>query len=190
MKKSHLYTIYTIVFVVIGVVTQNFQASFVFSQEKIHSGEIWRIWSGHFVHINYLHLLMNSLGFSILVILYKNLISTAQLIIQIVYLASSIGLSLYFFSPDIQHYAGFSGILYGLFIIAALQALSKKNNLLSYPILFAITGKIIWNKFADAEDNLINMPIATDAHIYGYISAILFMLATTLKTKMTHKKHQ
>ena len=187
MKNLPLHTIYIILFLVMGVMMQNFQETLVFSQEKISSGEVWRIWSGQFVHINYLHLLLNGLGFGILIFLYQHSISTTQLFVQIVYLASCIGLSLYFFSPKIQLYAGFSGILYGLFIIAAIQAHIGKDYLLSYPVFLIITGKIIWDKLDNTDINFINITVADNAHIYGYLSALIFGFIIALKS---HKQEE
>jgi len=166
---------------------QNFQDVFIFSRERIISGEIWRIWSGQLVHSNYSHLLMNASGFVILLIIYKNTFSNIQLLIRIAYLSSCIGLGLYIFNPEIQLYAGLSGIIYGLFTIAAIQAYFQNKHLLAYPIFIAISGKIFWENVDGSINNtsssIINAHVASDAHLYGYISALILELFIAIHKK-------
>jgi len=108
--------------------------------------------------------------------LYQAYLSVFKLLITLIYLSTCVGLSLFIFSPDIIYYAGFSGILYGLFTIAALSAVLNKDLILGHTVLGILTIKVIWENI-DPSINassaaLINANIATDAHLYGYLAAI------------------
>lgn len=174
------------------LVFQNFQEHLIFAHNKITSGEIWRLWSGQFVHTNYIHLTMNIVGFITLLILYSEELFKPKLIIQIFYISTCIGLWLYFFSPEVRWYLGLSGIIYGLFVVASLQAIIQKDALLGYPLFIAITVKITWenvdNSINNTSASLINSPIATDAHLYGYIAALTLTIITITLTYFQKEK--
>lgn len=134
---------------------------------------------------------MNTLGFIALVIIYLERIASIKLALQIFYLSSYIGLGLYIFNPEISQYAGFSGILYGLFVIASVRAITTKDYLLGYPIFLVITIKIIWENIDSTINNasatLINAPVATEAHLYGYLSALLFAVITITTNQLKQR---
>ena len=134
---------------------------------------------------------MNTLGFIALVIIYLERITSIKLALQIFYLSSYIGLGLYIFNPEISQYAGFSGILYGLFVIASVRAITTKDYLLGYPIFLVITIKIIWENIDSTINNasaaLINAPVATEAHLYGYLSALLFAVITITTNQLKQR---
>lgn len=155
---------------------QNYYDLLVFDHTRIASGEIWRLWSSQYLHTNQNHQWLNLIGLSLFLLLYSTYLSVFKLLITLMYLSTSVGLGLFFFSPDIIYYAGFSGILYGLFTIAALFALLNKDLILGHTVLGILTIKVIWENI-DPSINassaaLIHANIATDAHLYGYLAAI------------------
>lgn len=155
---------------------QNYYNLFVFDHTRIASGEIWRLWSSQYLHTNQNHQWLNLIGLSLFLLLYQAYLSVSKLLITLIYLSTSVGLGLFFFSPDIIYYAGFSGILYGLFITTSLSAVLNKDLILGHTVLGILTIKVIWENI-DPSINassaaLINANIATDAHLYGYLAAI------------------
>ena len=192
MNEAYSKTALIILCFIILLIFQNFQEHLIFTHNKITSGEVWRLWSGQFVHTNYIHLMMNTTGFIALLIMYPKESFKPKLAIQILYISTCIGLWLYFFSPEIQWYAGLSGIIYGLFVIASLQASIQKDFLLGYLLFAAITIKVIWENIDSSINNtstgLINAPIATDAHLYGYIAALTLVMMTMAFTHLKKEK--
>ena len=164
---------------------QMLQSILIFDQQLIATGEWWRVWTGHFVHTNIEHLLLNATGFALLLLLYQPQIILSTLFSYSVYLATCIGLGIFCFNPEIERYAGFSGVLYGLFTFSALQAIFKRDFLLGYGVFFVLSGKIIWENIDPSINNhnalLINADIASEAHLYGYLAAILYGVWTQLR---------
>ena len=179
LSFRHIVTIALLMLVNLWLL-QMLQSSLIFDHSLIAAGQIWRIWTGQFVHTNTAHLLLNAAGFSLLLLLYQTHITLTKLLYASVYLSTCIGLSLLWFNPEIIRYAGLSGVLYGLFSLFALQASLKRDYLLGYVVFFAISSKIVWENIDPTinEHNavLINASVASEAHLYGYIAALLYVV--------------
>jgi len=164
---------------------QMLQSYLIFDHALIVTGQVWRIWTGHFVHTNTEHLLLNTAGFSLFLLLYQLQITLAKLFYSSIYLATCIGLGLFWLNPEIARYAGLSGVLYGLFSLFALQAASKRDYLLGYTVFFAVTTKILWENIDPSINNhnalLINARVASEAHLYGYLVALLYSILCKLR---------
>jgi len=159
---------------------QMLQSSLIFDHRLIAAGQYWRIWTGHFIHTNTEHLLLNAVGFSLFLLLYQPQITPLKLFYSSIYLATCIGLSLFWLNPEIARYAGLSGVLYGLFSLFALQAVFKRDYLLGYAVFFAISSKLLWENIDPSINShnavLINARVASEAHLYGYLAALLYVI--------------
>jgi rhomboid family GlyGly-CTERM serine protease len=150
------------------------QPSLSYSQTALQSGEIWRLILAHFVHLSWAHTILNIAGLTLCTLLNPN-IFRPKLIIQLIFLSVGISLMLWSFSPNIENYVGFSGILYGLFVIA-LWPLRK--NLISLLMLF---GVIFWAVFQwrfgvpTTEEEIIGGQVITIAHLYGLVLAMVWI---------------
>lgn len=189
-EKNKFLTIASLLFVLLFL--QNFQHALLFDHEKISDGEYWRLISGNLVHINLPHLVMNSLGTLLLLFLFKEHINNLELIIFLLLAATSIGIGLYFFSPDIQRYTGFSGILYGCFFYLASLSIYRKNYHYGIPVVIVLCGKTIYEALRDtpkpSNQLLVDIPVAIDAHIYGLFCGLMYFLALVL-IKRNAKSH-
>ncbi len=160
---------------------QIFQSDLLFQRDAINKGQVWLLLTGNLVHTNTNHLLMNLAGLSFICFLFKDFISLKLFYISLFITILFVGTGLYFFNPELIWYAGLSGSLYGLYIVAASSALIHKDYLTGLPILIAIPAKIAWDsqhtELTDSSAELIGAPVATDAHIYGLIAGILISIA-------------
>lgn len=155
---------------------QFFQETFVFKRAEINQGEWWRLISGNLVHTNYPHMLLNLCGLWIIGFLFLDHIKPKSFLISLFILLVIVGLGIYFFSPVLMWYAGLSGALYGLFLIGALYATLNRDYFTGVPLLILVPVKIIWDNIyggSQSSAELIGAPVATDAHLYGMIGAIL-----------------
>jgi rhomboid family GlyGly-CTERM serine protease len=159
---------------------QMLQSFLIFDHRLIAAGQVWRIWTGHFVHTNSEHLLLNAVGFSLFLLLYQPHIRLLSLLYRSVYLATGIGFGLFWLNPEIGRYAGLSGVLYGLFSLFALQAIFKQDYLVGYAVFFAVSSKILWENIDPSINHhnalLINARVASEAHLYGYLAALVYVL--------------
>ena len=165
------------------IVTQSFQNELMFYRAQIDSGQWWRLLGGNFVHSNYPHLLMNLAGLWILGLLFIDSLSLKTFIISVIFLSATVGLGLYYFNPELQRYYGISGTLHGLFIVGSTTAILQKDLFTGISTALLIITKTIWdliNGGNDSSAELIGIPVAIDAHLYGVIGAVVISALLTL----------
>ena len=165
------------------VITQSFQQEFMFFRDQINSGQWWRLISGNFVHSNYPHLFMNLAGLWILGLLFIDSLSLKTFISSTIMLSIIVGLGLYYYSPELQRYYGISGVLHGLFLVGATTAILQKDLFTGLSTAALIITKTIWDEIYGGNDSsaeLIGVAVATDAHLYGVIGAVLISITLTL----------
>ena len=158
------------------LIAQFFQSDLVFYRDLINTGQWWRLISGNFTHSNYPHLLMNLAGLWILGFLFIDSLSLKTFLLSVTFLSLSVGFGLYLFDLDLQKYYGFSGVLYGLFLVGASTAIVKKDYLTGIAVAIIIIAKVIWDLFnggSTSSAEIIGIPVAVHAHLYGILGAII-----------------
>lgn len=178
----NLLQIATIICLLIAILffLQVFRDNLMYSRTGIANGEFWRLWTGHFVHLNYKHLLLNSIGLCLFAGLYNKTLLPKTLISEVAILTSSISVGLYYLDSHIIFYAGLSALLYGLFTLYSIKASKLQDYLFGYIVFFIISFKIIWvyidPSITAQSTTFIQAPIANDAHLYGYLTALTLAL--------------
>ncbi|TCJ88672.1 rhombosortase [Cocleimonas flava] len=164
---------------VVFFIAQLLQNEFVFNRGQIESGQWWRVIGGNLTHSNYPHLFLNLSGLWILALLFIDTLKAKTFIFCSVFLCLIVGLGLYYFTPELHIYYGFSGALYGLFFIGGVNAALNKDVFTGISVATLILGKITWDFFqggSSSSEELIGIPVATDAHQYGLIGAIIISI--------------
>ncbi len=155
---------------------QNLQSEFVFDRHNIAQGQWWRLITGNLTHSNYNHLALNLTGLWMLGFLFVDSLKIKTFILSTIFLGLVVGSALYLYSPELDFYYGFSGVLYGLYIIGAISAIIKQDYFTGILVLSLIIAKIIWDSLnggSQTSAELIGIPVATDAHLYGVIGALI-----------------
>lgn len=158
---------------------QYLQPTLLYQRESILAGEVWRLWTASFVHINFMHLALNLSGFWLFMLLCSQTLPLKFLIFSIICTAFGVGCGLFILNPGISWYAGFSGIQYGLFLIGGIYLLLNGEKMLGTLLLLLIIGKILLDAFTTSEQlsqTLIAAPVIQQAHWYGAVSGIICAL--------------
>lgn len=162
-----------------------------YDRSFILQGEYWRLLSAHFVHLNFTHLVMNLVGWWIFLLMCGHLFSLKQISFNIFTLALGISLGLLFVRVDFQWYLGFSGILYGLFLIGSLHIAFREQLALGgliFNMLIFKLGLDIYTDQASASAQLIGAPVAIVAHVYGLIIGLMLSLPILAKHSSFKRK--
>ena len=149
-------------------------ADFGLIRSALRDNEFWRLLTGHLVHSNWSHLGLNVAGLVLLQQLFGQELRPVFWGWGYVFVAVAIGICMLAFSRFSVVY-GLSGVLHGLFAFAACLALSR-DALLGAGALIIIGGKVGWEQIAGGSgfvERLIDMPVATDIHLYGAISGVV-----------------
>ncbi|NHB58001.1 rhombosortase [Acinetobacter shaoyimingii] len=140
--------------------------------------EIWRWWTAHWVHVGWMHFVLNMVAFACLPFLFPRA-SNRYLIILLLLLPPLVSLSFYFDHPDVEAYAGLSGVLHGMYVALAIYFFQyKEERIFSLMVLGFVAIKIVWEltlgSFATSE--LIGSPVLIEAHYIGAIWGALLSL--------------
>lgn len=164
----------------------------VLEYHRAEPTQIWRAFTGHLLHSNNWHLLMN-LGALVLILmlhqLYYRLNSFLLLLI-----CGCVGISvlLYWCSPDIKIYVGLSGWLHCLITVGALLDIKHKMQS-GWLILLGVVAKVLYEQWQgpDADlASLIQANVAIDAHLYGVICGLLLGFVFLLSAKPVESQVQ
>jgi rhomboid family GlyGly-CTERM serine protease len=167
------------------ILLQTWQPELYFQRQLIQNGEIWRLWTGNLVHTNIWHLALNLGGWGLCLLLAPQRLSTAYLMLSIAVLMSVVGLGLYSVNANLLWYAGFSGVLYGLFTLAGIYWLLERDYVLGLMLLLFSGGKAFSDLALGGDSlssQLIAAPVIYAAHIYGIIGAVGLALPQIIRS--------
>jgi len=147
--------------------------------------EGWRLFFAHLVHLNFYHALLNISGLWLCFALCPEIFNRF-LPFKVFVLALGISLCLWWLSPEMMPYAGFSAVLYGLFVLGLLPKAYKQDK----EALFALVCLVAWMLWQllvaplDAEEQLIGGEVASVAHLYGCVLALILLFFSWTEKKL------
>ncbi|MGD8932225.1 MAG: rhombosortase [Chromatiales bacterium] len=160
-----------------------------FQHRTIAGGELWRLLSGHLLHLGWKHLLMNLLGLWLIWALLLRSESNGSCILVLCLVALGTSLGLYLLSPQIAWYRGLSGVLHGLLVWALLK--QWRSSPLTHGIILGLLAlKLAWEQTAGplpGSAELVSGRIVVEAHLYGALSGALLWAVQLGTDKITRE---
>lgn len=143
-----------------------------YQREAILDGELWRLLSGHLIHLGWSHLVLNLVGLGLIWALVGESLTTAAWLLLLFCCALFDALGLLLFSPEVHWYVGLSGILHGLFMAGSLARLvsGRRDGVL---LLLVLLIKLSWEQMAGplpGSESSAGGTVVVDAHLYGAIA--------------------
>ena len=154
-----------------------------FNRELVEQGDAWLLFSGHIVHLNWSHWLLNMAGLAIVAFFFSAHASIKQWLLVIVISACVISAGLWWWMLDIRSYVGFSGVLHGLFLYGALREI-RFYPVSGYVLVTVLLAKLSWEFFYGAlpgSEEMAGGRVLTEAHLLGAIGGISVWLFECLK---------
>jgi rhomboid family GlyGly-CTERM serine protease len=139
--------------------------------------EPWRLASGQLMHLGWTHMLMNLTGLGIVWALFGRDLQARQWAAAILVCGAGVNLGLLGFTPGLDWYVGFSGILHGLLAAALLTRMSRQPTILTALVLIGLAAKLAWEQFGGGEADtahLIGGTVVVDAHFYGALAGAVW----------------
>lgn len=142
-----------------------------YQRESIADGEIWRLITGHLVHLGPSHMAMNVVAVGVLAWIVRRLLQPLDWLWVFLSAALAIDAGLYWLRPEIDWYVGLSGVLHGLWAAAAVLAWPRQRSqalvlaaLIVLKLGFeAVQGPLSLTSAAAAG------PVISIAHAYGAV---------------------
>lgn len=138
----------------------------------IDGGQWGRLLSGHLVHLDARHLLLNLLGLVLVAEWLLERWRSADLLSLLLASTLGTGLLLWLLEPALHWYVGLSGALHGLWAGAALAGCLRWRQR-----LFALALAALALKLAFLNNGPGGMPVVGVAHVHGAVSGLAWALA-------------
>lgn len=146
-----------------------------YSRSGLEQGEYWRLVTGHLLHSNSWHLLMNLGGLLLVALLHGRYFSSTVLVRQWLIAALLISLALYFGSAQIYAYVGLSGLLHAMLMLGAVKDIQLKQRG-GYLLFTGLVLKVTYEQWQGPDSDLASLiaaNVAVDAHLYGVITGLV-----------------
>lgn len=162
-----------------------------FNRGLVAQGDVWLLLSGHIVHLNWSHWLLNMAGLSIVAFFFSAHASLTQWLRVILVSACVISAGIWWWLIDIRYYVGLSGVLHGLFLYGALRE-TRVYPASGYVLLTVLIAKLVWEFFNGAlpgSEDMAGGRVLTEAHLLGAIGGTFVWLAEWLVHRLRLSGH-
>lgn len=148
---------------------------FQYERAAVSGGQWWRLFCGQMVHTGALHLSLNLSGLLLVPVIFGRYYGTRSWVLGLVAGLAAVGGGLFWGSPQIEWYRGFSGVLHGWFVMGLLGGHLKGNRVCRAGLLLMavkLAGEALVGPAA-LSTALIGAPVVGAAHLYGAGSGAL-----------------
>ncbi|MDJ0794417.1 MAG: rhombosortase [Woeseiaceae bacterium] len=146
-----------------------------YDRAALAAGQMWRLLTGHFVHLGWTHSVLNLAGLALVVWLVGTVFTWLRwLYIGFVSIAA-IDAGLWLFNTDLDWYVGLSGMLHGLLAAGLLPRLLQRDRE-SMVLAVFVLAKLVWEQVGGplpGSESTSGGTVIVDAHLYGVIGGLL-----------------
>ena len=149
-----------------------------FDRAGIRDYEMWRLATGHFVHLGWAHFVMNIAGLALVWLLFGACFSASQWTAILLLAIAGIDIGLWFLDPDLVWYVGLSGALHGM-LAAGVVAAVMRGSTESVVLGILLVGKLAWEQFLGplpGTAGIAGGDVVVNSHLYGAVSGGLAAL--------------
>ena len=153
-----------------------------YDREAIALGELWRLVTGHLVHLSWGHTWLNLVALLLMTVLLDDLMRGRDWVVAFVLAAATIDAGLFFLEPNVAWYVGLSGSLHGVMIVGAI-AMLRENSTMALILLLGIICKLVWEQLMGPipfSESTSGGAVLVDAHLFGAIGGLLASVLLTL----------
>ena len=150
-----------------------------YDREAIAAGEVWRLITGHLVHLGPSHLAMNVLALAILAFVLPALASWRLWLFSGLSSALCIDFGLLAFHPDVAWYVGLSGMLHGFWTAGVILALHDRR-FEALPLAVLLLLKLGYEALLGPiplSGEVAAGPVVAEAHAWGAAGGAAFACA-------------
>ncbi|CAN5156370.1 hypothetical protein BH24PSE2_BH24PSE2_17250 [soil metagenome] len=160
---------------VLGTGGADVTAALRWDRVALAEGELWRLVTGHLVHLNAGHLLLNVGGLGMVWLLFAPDYSVWRWGVAALAGVAAMDLGFWISQPPLAWYVGLSGLLHTLFAAGIVRwiAAGAADGLLIGAIFAA---KLLWEQTAGPlpfTESSAGGPVVVDAHLYGAIGGVV-----------------
>lgn len=151
----------------------------------IGQGEAWRLISGHFTHLGWSHLALNSVGLVLVWYLVGKAYTLRSWAMVVGMTLATMDVGFWILNPELYWYVGMSGLLHGL-LTAGIVARWNSIDAETVILILLIIAKIAWEQFGGpvpGSEWTSGGPVIVDAHLYGALGGVLGGFLVRIRVK-------
>lgn len=151
------------------------QDALAYDRDGLGNGELWRLVTGHFVHLGWSHLLLNLLGLALVCWLVGRAFSALRWLYIGIVVIAVIDAGFWFLYPELDWYVGLSGFEHGLLAAGLLVGIANRDREAIILALFVL-AKLGWEQIVGplpGSESTSGGAVIVDAHLYGALGGIL-----------------
>jgi len=175
MAQYFLPVLLTGIAVILAIAADTGREWFSLDREAIATGELWRLVSGHLVHLGLSHLLLNIAGLLLIWYLIGTAFSRSQWMLVLLIVIIAVDLGLWFLEPQLFRYVGLSGLLHGLLVAGIAGSLSARR--IDVLVLgIAVLGKLTYEQLVGplpGSEESTGGTVIVASHLYGAIGGAI-----------------
>lgn len=152
------------------------------SRPDIGAGELWRLATGHLVHLGFEHLLLNLAGLALTWYLVADCLTEPQWIFVVGTDLVAIDLGFWLFDPQLAWYVGLSGLLHGMLVAGTVAGWRRGRPELRV-LAALVAAKILYEQWLGplpGSEATAGGTVIVDAHAYGaaggLVAAVLILI--------------
>jgi rhomboid family GlyGly-CTERM serine protease len=147
-----------------------------YDRAALGAGELWRLLTAHWVHLNLRHALVNALGLALMWTLFARDYSARQWLLIVLAAILAIDAGLWLLDKTVEWYVGSSGALHGV-MAAGTVAHLRRGQREGWILALILAGKLIYEQVAGPLPFSGSATVVVDAHLYGVVGALAAALA-------------
>jgi len=149
-----------------------------YDRQALEHGEIWRLLSGHLVHLGMAHVLLNISALLILRLIFQDFLDLTRWGLAAATSVIGIDLGLYLVAPQIEWYVGLSGVLHGICVAGALAMIQRRSSV-GWALLLLVLVKVVYEQIfgpSIATAAAVGGDVIVEAHLFGAVGGLLAAL--------------
>jgi rhomboid family GlyGly-CTERM serine protease len=142
-------------------------------RDALAAGEVWRLVSGHLVHLDLYHAALNIFSAILLAALFGKVFRFWQVLLIVTVAMAIIDTGLWWLS-DVDWYVGLSGVLHAFAAAAVVRSIIDRHDPLAWALAVFGLAKIGWENIVGALPLTPSATlVVTDVHLYGVLAGML-----------------
>lgn len=152
-------------------------------------GQLWRIFTGNFVHLGWGHLGEDMAGYVLLCLLLEDILPSWRCPLLVVLGSLGVGIGLLMGDPGLRWYVGVSGALNTLWIVGAMQ-LMRQRDWIGWILAVFLVLKLMYEQLRGPLPWSVATtggPVVVDAHLYGTFTGVILGLAVLIWSRRSQR---